>query len=110
MLETAQDIFFTKESERIPIKNIQYIELYEEEDPFNTNYERKTDYNYIMSFCLTKSFKIKAPYNFEILFLMRSLIFPLVRDFKPDLIVYYESNYESDKKIMEEEVRGLMLC
>ena len=42
--------------------------------------------------------------------LMRSLIFSLVRDFKPDLIVYYESSYDCDKKIMDEEVRGLMLC
>lgn len=40
---------------------------------------------------------------------MRSLIFPLVRDFKPDLIVYYESGYDSDKKVMDEEIRGLML-
>ena len=41
---------------------------------------------------------------------MRSLIFPLVRDFKPDLIVYYESSYNCDMRIMDEEVRGLMLC
>ena len=41
---------------------------------------------------------------------MRSLIFPLVRDFKPDLIVYYESSYNCEKIIMDEEVRGLMLC
>lgn len=41
---------------------------------------------------------------------MRSLIFPMISEFKPDLIVYYESSYESDKMIMDEEVRGLMLC
>lgn len=34
----------------------------------------------------------------------------MISEFKPDLIVYYESSYESDKIIMDEEVRGLMLC
>lgn len=51
---------------------------------------------------------VRAPFTFEILLVMRNIVFPLVRDFRPDLIVYIES-YPSDMRVMEEDVRGLML-
>lgn len=40
---------------------------------------------------------------------MREVVFPLVKDFKPDLIVYMES-YPNGVTVMDDEVRGLMIC
>lgn len=40
---------------------------------------------------------------------MRQVVFPLVKDFKPDLIVYMES-YPSGTAVMDDEIRGLMIC
>ncbi len=57
------------------------------------NFKRKTNYPYFYSVDLQKLANgvLRAPYTFEILEIMRQLIFPLVKDFKPDLIVYMES-------------------
>jgi hypothetical protein len=32
--------------------------------------------------------KVQAPFYFEILEIMRQIVFPMVKDFRPDLIVY----------------------
>lgn len=43
----------------------------------------------------------KSPFTFEILELMRQIVLPMVKDFKPDLIVYMES-YPNGKKVMDD--------
>lgn len=52
---------------------------------------------------------IKAPFRYEIVELMRQLVLPLVKDYKPDLIIFMES-YPSGVIVMDDEARGLLLC
>ena len=44
---------------------------------------------------------INSPFVFEVLLFMRNLVFPIVREFKPDLIVYIE-DYPSTERAMDE--------
>lgn len=39
---------------------------------------------------------------------MRQLVFPVVKDFKPDLVVYMES-FPNSQIVMDDEIRGLMI-
>lgn len=71
-------------------------------------YKRTTDYPYFYRLDLEAMCKCQSPFKFEILEVMRQIVFLMVKDFKPDLIVYMES-YPNDSVVMDDEVRALML-
>lgn len=72
-------------------------------------YKRTTDYPYFYRLDLETMSNCRSPFKFEVLEIMRQIVFLLVKDFKPDLIVYMES-YPNDGVVMDDEVRALMLC
>lgn len=87
--------------------NIQFIELYEEENAAYLKYPT-VKYSRYESVNLRKTLGIQSPFGFELYLLMSELIIGRMTEFKPDIIIYLE-DYDSDEIAIEPRIRGLIL-